>query len=142
MSQPGLVVETTVLQGAYMFWVGPCASEEEKDGAVEAGRLGRDWACAMPPLAVGELTAAYIAAKLAAEWGKQWHCVIQECSARCGVIDGNTTWWVASSSSASTLLTWRPARRLHSQVFVGLDVPDGEMLMLAEKKIVASLALL
>lgn len=47
----GMVVETTVLKGTYMFWVGMCASEEEKDGAVEAGRLGRDWACAMPPSA-------------------------------------------------------------------------------------------
>ncbi|KAK7005728.1 hypothetical protein R3P38DRAFT_1715637 [Favolaschia claudopus] len=48
-SQTGMVVETTVLNGAYMFWVGMCSSEEEKDTAVETGKLGRDWACAMPP---------------------------------------------------------------------------------------------
>jgi hypothetical protein len=48
-SQTGIVVETTVLKGAYMFWAGTCASEEEKDSAVETGRLAKDWACAMPP---------------------------------------------------------------------------------------------
>lgn len=51
-SQTGVVMETTVLKGAYMFWAGMCASEEEKDdSAVEAGHLARDWACAMPPSA-------------------------------------------------------------------------------------------
>ncbi|KAJ7217859.1 hypothetical protein GGX14DRAFT_598302 [Mycena pura] len=110
VSQPGLVVETTVLQGAYMFWVGPCASEEEKDGAVEAGRLGRDWACAMPPLANGEST--------------------------------GTALFRSAAHDAALSMATRLARRLHSQVFVGLDVPEGEMLMLAEKKIVTSLALL
>ncbi|KAJ7072137.1 hypothetical protein C8F01DRAFT_1102699 [Mycena amicta] len=53
-SQRGLVVETTMLRGTYMFWVGPCMSEEEMETAVEQGRLARDWACAMPPLANGE----------------------------------------------------------------------------------------
>ncbi|KAF7315487.1 Protein kinase [Mycena indigotica] len=53
-SQRGLVVETTLLKGTCMFWVGPCGSEEEMESAVEQGRLARDWACAMPPLANGE----------------------------------------------------------------------------------------
>ncbi|KAF7376368.1 Protein kinase [Mycena sanguinolenta] len=50
-TQKGIVVETTVLNGAYMFWAGMCGGEEEKAGAVEAGMLGKDWACAMPPSA-------------------------------------------------------------------------------------------
>ncbi|KAF7306059.1 Protein kinase [Mycena chlorophos] len=54
-SQRGLVVETTVVGGqTLMFWVGGCDSEAEMETAVEQGRLARDWACAMPPLANGE----------------------------------------------------------------------------------------
>ncbi|KAJ6500123.1 hypothetical protein C8R47DRAFT_970708 [Mycena vitilis] len=107
-SQPGIVVETTVLQGAYMFWAGMCGSEEEKNVAVEAGRLGRDWACAMPP------------------------------SKTTGVSTG--TWLFRSATSDAALsMACRLATRLNKQVFVGLDVESGRV-VLAEKAILAGLA--
>ncbi|KAJ6594103.1 hypothetical protein B0H19DRAFT_1093812 [Mycena capillaripes] len=107
-SQTGIVVETTVLKGgAYMFWAGMCASEEEKDGAVERGRLARDWACAMPP------------------------------SGTTGVSTGTALFRTASDAALS--MACRLATRLNSQVFVGLDV-ESRLVMLAEKRIVASLA--
>lgn len=53
-SEAGIVVEVTVLQGSYMIWAGLSAGgEEDKEKAVAAGHLARDWACAMPPVEVG-----------------------------------------------------------------------------------------
>lgn len=53
-SEMGIVVEVTVLRGSYMIWAGTTAvGEEDKEKAVAAGRLARDWACAMPPGEVG-----------------------------------------------------------------------------------------
>ncbi|KAF7321696.1 Protein kinase [Mycena kentingensis (nom. inval.)] len=99
-SQRGLVVEMTVLRGAYMFYVAACASEEEMDSAVEMGRLGRDWACAMPPLKNGE--------------------------------GSGTSLFRSTANDAALSMGMRLAKRLESQVFVGLDVEGLEALR-AEK---------
>ncbi|KAJ7647143.1 hypothetical protein FB45DRAFT_733585 [Roridomyces roridus] len=48
-SEPGIVVQITTLRGSYMIWAGTWAgSEEDKEKALAAGHLGRDWACGMP----------------------------------------------------------------------------------------------
>ncbi|KXN91028.1 hypothetical protein AN958_03095 [Leucoagaricus sp. SymC.cos] len=48
-SMPGLVLEVTELVDSYMIWIGVAASAEKAEEATVAGRLTRDWACAMPP---------------------------------------------------------------------------------------------
>ncbi|KAJ7772552.1 hypothetical protein DFH07DRAFT_953016 [Mycena maculata] len=56
-SEPGIVVQVTVLHGSYMIWAGTSAvSEEDKEKAILTGHLGRDWACGMPPTENGNST--------------------------------------------------------------------------------------
>ncbi|KAJ7178382.1 hypothetical protein C8R43DRAFT_1117775 [Mycena crocata] len=81
-TQTGMVVQVTVLENSYMIWGGSFAGEEkEKTGAVEMGRLAKDWAVGMPPLAGGKSTgttlfAGNAALSMACRLGEQRvHCV-------------------------------------------------------------------
>jgi proteasome assembly chaperone 4 len=50
---PALAVQTTLLTGSYMLWVGIAGdTPEEVEAAPLQGALARDWACAMPPVNV------------------------------------------------------------------------------------------
>lgn len=55
---PAVVVHVTCWTGSYMVWAGTTDEAIDKQdttriaGLIEQGRLGQDWACAMPSLKV------------------------------------------------------------------------------------------
>lgn len=51
-SLPSLVLQITQLVDTYMVWIG-IADGDDTEKAVLRGHLCNDWACAMPPRAVG-----------------------------------------------------------------------------------------
>ncbi|KJA20703.1 hypothetical protein HYPSUDRAFT_42760 [Hypholoma sublateritium FD-334 SS-4] len=60
-SQPTLVLQVTQMVDTYMLWIGAADSNSNignGENAVLNGSLCKDWACAMPPRAPGENSAA------------------------------------------------------------------------------------
>ncbi|KAG6880213.1 hypothetical protein C0992_003877 [Termitomyces sp. T32_za158] len=54
LSLPALVLQVTELVGSYMVWIGTTENSlDDADKAVMQGSLCKDWACAMPPKAIG-----------------------------------------------------------------------------------------
>lgn len=59
-SLPALVIQLTTLVDSCMIWIGITQEAEEMaEKVVESGRLGSDWACAMPSSDVRSVLSDY-----------------------------------------------------------------------------------
>ncbi|KAI9511173.1 hypothetical protein F5148DRAFT_975583 [Russula earlei] len=118
-SSPALALQVTRLADSYMLWIGVTEElQENTDRAILRGRLGKDWAVAMPP------------------WKVRDHGM---------TLPATGTQLLRSSSSDFALsIAKRLAQRFGKQIFLSIDVPvsmgDGcEMLVEVEKALVDTL---
>jgi hypothetical protein len=128
---PAIVVQVVCLTGSYMVWAGTTdEAVDEQDtpriiSLVEQGRLGRDWACAMPSPKVDARTRRL-----------DWYLTVRTCSLRsrsrgphyCGLVAVLLRYqchrdWVCGIVTIHLHISNKiEAQRFKKQYFVSIDI--------------------